>query len=541
MLDPRRSFTVGALAIADEAANAVGAVRLTCTPEGLEVELCRAATYAFGFAPAAVAEEVSFCVPYTAVRGLARKGKALGLALDPAVATPYSRFFLVRFSDDPREALLDAYASRTRARLASRLLPLPAGLLAAAYAPDSLVSGPIGTASLAALVALAVWLVLREIVGWITWGGPVSDRYSSALEQELSRRLGLVPAAVSVTGLVEPDPDPAPTPDRGADPRLRAVVAISLATLGAIGVIAFLKEFAGEPEATAPPASRLERRVGPAVAGVHLGPSDLGRSAPRCLCARADSPLWKDGVPALSFLASSRGDGSSDILPTLDGAGKSRYDFDLAVVNNSARPVSDVKAVVTFARRDEAGARTGIKERGLFWEGELASGRAVKWRIRAPGTEMRIDADPRGMIGADGSEPAPADVFFELARQARYRVVRIHAAMMLAYLGDPRAGEVAQSLGGGGGASDERTVDRIRRATRPLFACDLGTGTSACIFNASSRPRGKVSISEVAEDGAVGKPSPIDVLLPVHEGVRVEIEPRTAPRTELVVTEDTAP
>ena len=87
--------------MADHRANAVGAVSLTCRAHAIEICLVRVASFAAGFAPAAVAEEATLEVPYTAVRGLARRGRALLLAFDPAVVTPYNRFTLVRFGDRP--------------------------------------------------------------------------------------------------------------------------------------------------------------------------------------------------------------------------------------------------------------------------------------------------------------------------------------------------------------------------------------------------------------------------------------------------------
>ena len=51
--------------------------------------------------------------------------------------------------------------------------------------------------------------------------------------------------------------------------------------------------------------------------------------------------------------------------------------------------------LLTFARRDRRGERAGITERGLFWEGALGSGRAVKWHVEAPGTEVKIEPGDR--------------------------------------------------------------------------------------------------------------------------------------------------
>src|SRR4051794_18468038 len=95
------AFSVGAFAIAGPEGNAVGAVRLTCARDRLEIELVRVSSFTAGFAPGAVARAVSFSVPYAAVRGLVRRGRVLCLALDPAVARPHNRFTLTAFTEDP--------------------------------------------------------------------------------------------------------------------------------------------------------------------------------------------------------------------------------------------------------------------------------------------------------------------------------------------------------------------------------------------------------------------------------------------------------
>ncbi|KYF66446.1 hypothetical protein BE04_27585, partial [Sorangium cellulosum] len=95
-----RAFSVAALAIAEGGANAVGAVRFTCAEAELEVELVRVAGYAEGFALGAVAAPVRFGVPYTAIRGLFRRGKALCVALDPSACSPHNCFVLARFEGD---------------------------------------------------------------------------------------------------------------------------------------------------------------------------------------------------------------------------------------------------------------------------------------------------------------------------------------------------------------------------------------------------------------------------------------------------------
>ncbi|MEJ7729845.1 MAG: hypothetical protein WKG00_11555 [Polyangiaceae bacterium] len=183
------AFAISALAVAAERANAVGAVRLTCDGDCLEIELTRVAPHQSGFAPAAVVEEVAFRVPYRAVRAMVRQDRMLVLAIDPAAAS-YNRFALVRFTDDPPETLLVTHSARLRASMASWLAPLPLGLVVAAMLPGAWIGGPLGFAAVTAVVAVITWRVLRELHSWLSWGGPVSDAYRSAFESRIGSNSG---------------------------------------------------------------------------------------------------------------------------------------------------------------------------------------------------------------------------------------------------------------------------------------------------------------------------------------------------------------
>lgn len=573
---PEACFSVGAIAVADRRANAVGAVRLTCAPGGLEIELLRVGNFAVGFAPGAVVEAVRFQVPYVAIRGLVRKGRMLLLSLDPAVATPYSRFALTRFSDDPTEALVGACRARARARAASLLAPLPVGMLAAVATPATLVSGALGLAALGAVAAVATWSVLREIAGWISWGGPVSDRYQEALEVELSRRLGLAPAPVAALWQ-PPEPEP-PDPAEigiGSFPAWvrapsRSAVLVAVIAIAVVSVMAFLKRYSA-PSPTAPPAyASIASGIGAPVRRIaERARIEEEPPLPSCVCERADSPLWREGVPVLSVLLTSlRDDGLLHPPPAAEkppapaappkepeaapgerpsppkttkgkrkrksrkerkaeadaeSADVFRYDLDLAVVNNGRTPLNEVRVVVTFARRSREGNRVGITERGLYWGKALGPGRSVKWHVTAPGTEMRIDSDATALGLVAEGEAAPADAFFDLT-SARNQAVRDHAAQMLAFLRDPRAEAAAQGITGS--APRERLRDDILRASQPLFVCDLsvdeagGGDLTACLFNGSTRPRKGAVLHEV--DNA-SRSWTVQGKVPVHEGVKVTL------------------
>jgi len=535
-----------ALAIAEARANAVGAVHLSCGDDRLEIELIRVAWHAAGFAPGAVAGPVRFHVPYTAVRGLFRHGRALCLALDPAACapSPYHRFALARFTDEPLEALARAYQARERARLASFAVPLPLGILAAAAAPPDLASGPLGLASLGAVVALASWLALRWLVHTLTWGGQAADRRRDALEAELSRRMGFVAApaedawplwaataaAAAARGGASGSVPPGAPGVLGGEPREalmvrpRALLPVVLTAIAAVAVMAFVQRFA-TPRA---PDTVLEiAKVAPAARAQAarwsegaLETAPVEPTLPRCLCDRADSPLWKEGLPRLSLLPSSGPDDGVGAMAPVEG----EYDFDLAVVNNGSEPLQDVSVLLTFARRNEQDRRVGITERGLFYEGWLRPGRAIKWHVSAPGTEVKVEPSVTERAG----EVAPPEAFFDLTR-ARYRAVRVHAATMLAYLRDPRALDALRALGPPS-PTEAATFARIRRASAEVFPCAAAAEAGrlrVCVLNASAAPRRGATLRELfdADAPAAAQPRswPIAATLPVHEGLLLDL------------------
>lgn len=577
-----RAFTVAALALAEGRANAVGAVRLTCLEERLEIDLVRVGGYAAGFIPGAIAEAFRIEVPYTAIRGLSRQGRSLCLALDPAASAPHNRFSLARFTDDEAEALAGTYQARQQARLASWAAPLPLGVIVAAAAGPELVSGPLGVASLVAVVALGAWAALRWTVRALTWGGPVSDRLRDELERELALRMGFGAegaerrsGAPNVQPGFVPAPEaprqrpPQPAPGRprsrreitarglpamlrdrlgaraarramleapavpaqratSAPPPVlpggRALALAGAAALGVVAAIALLQRFSerGAPLPPVPEVARLApaaRAIDPSAIDLEAADPDL----PRCLCQRADSPLWKDGLPVLSLLPSAGPEDGGHPMTPVDG----EYDFDLAVVNNGATALRDVRVLLTFARRNARGERAGITERGLFWEGALRPGRAVKWHVSAPGTEVKVEPGVTAPLD-DASGVASPDAFFELTR-ARYRSARIHAAVMLAYLRDPRALEALRLLGPAA-PDEERTLARVRRASADVIACGIaGTGDRlrACVFNASAAPVRGAALREVPEGSSEpaegARRWPIGAVIPVHDGLRLDL------------------
>jgi hypothetical protein len=244
-------------------------------------------------------------------------------------------------------------------------------------------------------------------------------------------------------------------------------------------------------------------------------PSDEAIEAPTlptCRCERADSPLWRGGVPLLSVVPiakePNKEGGSSSIAPQLSKRGRGRYNFDLAIVNNAKVPLSDLRVVVTFARRNARNERVGATDRGLFWGGELAPGHSVKWSVKGPGTELKIDVEERRTLGEIG--PAPADAFAKLLRSDKLPL-RLHAATMLAYLNDPRGVEYARGLTDLGPV-DELIRTRILRTAEPLTVCQIKSqqaALSVCAYNGTDEKLWGLSLVEVDGDRRIPIPEPI--------------------------------
>jgi hypothetical protein len=244
-------------------------------------------------------------------------------------------------------------------------------------------------------------------------------------------------------------------------------------------------------------------------------------------------------MPALSVLPIPKGGegAAAGIAPVADDEGVHRYEFDVAVVNNAAVSLRDVRIVLTFARRNARGERVGVTDRGLFWEGELRPARSVKWTVRAPGTELRIDVDERRSLDELGVAPADA---FERLLKARYPAVRLHAATMLAWHGDARARAAAEGLTELGPAQ-EVVRAQLLRASADVAVCDVtqhAEDLSACVYNRGDRPAERLELVEVAPDG--GRRVPLALSLSPAQGRRVSVAGFGLPAEELEARERAA-
>ncbi|MBK8254331.1 MAG: hypothetical protein IPK82_16890 [Polyangiaceae bacterium] len=569
--------TVSALAVADGPADAVGVVQLACEEDSLALTLLRAGAYRHGFVPGTLAESVTLHVPYAAVRGLVKRGKALVLTLDKSVPSPFHRFALARFTDNPAETLAPIHRVHRWASSLSWMLPGPMGALAAALPPEQWVGGALGRASLALLIALVSGAAMRALAAWLAWGGPISDRHREAFESAISERLGLLPKAppkpvaaarggrltgpsvrlpeiistqipqspgdASVPNVVQ-RPNYAPPaelrltpPETPTFPWLKGVVLSAVVAVSLVTGVLFYRHY-GHVAPKAPV------DVEPVV-DVPKAPVPPPAPAPeppprpeRCFCERADSPLWREGIPVLSVFTTTGPDAPITVPEAkLDEHDNPVFNYHLAVVNNGARTIDETRVVLTYARRDSQNRRVAVTDRGLYWGLPLGPGKAVKWVTEGPGTEVRIDKSEQGTLQERNIPVAPADAFFALTK-AKHRVVRMHAAMMLAYHHDSRAVEAISLIGPPMGV-ESWTIRRIQAAARPTVACDIQVSEgqlSVCVFNASTQAQSGVAVQEIQDDEA--KPArswPVPMEVPVHDGVRLRFDLTGDPPGDLVV------
>jgi hypothetical protein len=196
---------------------------------------------------------------------------------------------------------------------------------------------------------------------------------------------------------------------------------------------------------------------------------------------------------------------------------RKRYlDLDVAVVNNGNANIDEVTLVVLFYATDPSGKRREqVASRPLFFEGPLLPGQAIKWSTDAEGTEVEVQAPALGSLGPEGEALAPTDRFASLL-EANHRPVRMHGAMMLAYLGDARAREGILKLREALREDEAPYLDRLLAATSELRVCRLAVQTEAggrtvrgCLFNAAAEAKKDLGVKLRGLDAPVLSGMPV--------------------------------
>ena len=530
---------VRAVAVASERSNAIGTVELECTPHGLVLVHLGVGSFSEDYAPAALTTGTRVLVPWSAIDHADLEGDRLFLAFDAALS-PHHRLLLTNFSTGESMEPRALRQKRAIVRLAAFAAAAIVGLAAAEAARRLLGTGP----GLATGVALggAIGVLLLGLLAdrLLAHGGEPPEAVRAAFEREMDTYL---PA-------LERSEQPPPSKKskrwtlaelQGLLPRTTFAIVVTLTASGLAAVLVAHRTLSGEPE-HAPrtvgarrdarpldpvsdedeppppprPRPRASAKPAPARAPVQVAAGPSVTLGDPCRCARADSLLWADPPPRLSILLLKQ-----RVRP---GRGKiehesvrKRYtDVDVAVVNNGNTELKDITLEVLFFARDAGTSRrTQVDSRPLFYEGPLMPGQAIKWGTNAEGTEVEIQGPALGSLGGENESTAPSDRFAELL-SANHRPVRLHAAMMLAYLGDARAREALLKLREALREDEAPYLDRLLQATAEVRVCRLevkqdasGATLSGCLYNNAAETKKELGVKFRGLDGPVLASDPV--------------------------------
>jgi len=540
---------VRAVALGEERSNAIGTVELECAPFGLVIAYLGVGSFSEGYAPGALTRGTLVTVPYTRLRQARFEGERLLLEIDPEL-TPHHKLVLGGFTIGDGTHRHELYRQRLVLRTGAFGFALVCALVAALAVPRL---SPSSSATLAIGIAIVVAATVLGLGFFIDRKLVSGELKGEAAQDALAHDMRLyLPDLVRLDRPPPKAPKALPLPDfQGFLPRTTAAVVITLtagglaavlvskwmldapeSTVRAARTLPAAEEPLNEPEPAPDPAQvvDLDSEDTPAAAapaqaappGPPATPAASAASGPtgtaaagdvirtgNCQCARASSLLWQTAVPKLSVL----------VLSTKlrqDGRRK-HLELDVAVVNNSGGALSDVTLRVNFFERDPppSNQRHFSRHRVLFFEGPLEPGQAIKWSTEARGIEFELENPVEGDIGPGGDGAAPADAFAELLN-ANHRPVRLHGAMMLAYLGDARAREGALKLQDALRDEEASYLRRVLDSMAQVKPCQFelsGSGATrtlhACVFNASDQKQEQLMVKLNALDASFSLAHPV--------------------------------
>lgn len=554
---------VRATAVAEGRANAIGTVELECTPHGLAVAYLGVGSFQEDYAPAALTMGTLVTVPWSKVEAARVEGDQMFLGIDPEL-TPHSRMVLTHFTTGDhahhREVQKQRLVVWIGAGGGAVVVSMIAALTLPRFAPSTGAGAALAIGGLAALAIVCVGLLADRQLGR---AGLEGDAAREAFALELSRHL---PTLIRLPTRPAPPERPFRWPAfEGWIPRTTAAVVITLTAslLGAVLTARWLLSpahdtrssivaQAPEPERAAPDEPK---NLAPPPPPVAPPPSAEGErpSAPsttlegRCSCTRASSPLWATPIPKLGVLVLER--------KLVSGPVRKRLELEIAAVNNGDQDLREIAMAMTFFEQDPppSNRRYPVANRAVYFEGPLTPGQAIKWSVEARGSAVEIDRPLHGEIGPAGEGAAPTNLIAELLG-ANHRPVRLHGAMLLGYLGDPRAKEAALKLKEGMRDDEQPYLDRLVRALSDVKTCHLrvtGDGNEraveACVFNAGNEARDKLALRVRALDGTPnpGEPSekPPNVVAEATFALGSELPPQAGvtARAKLDVSKASAP
>lgn len=496
---------VRAVAAPSPDSNAIGPVELECTNQGLHLKYLGVGAFREGFAPGALTSGTHVLVPWQSVTEVRLHRDHVFLGIEPRL-TPLNRLALAHFSDEQQGAPQERQRRRRWLRLLGGSAAISAGLLITLQLPrwapgmGAFAAGSWGL--ITALLTLLAYAAAEKL--WFP-----EPRSSEEVQREFIHALRLFrPVSVGAVPGATDAPRPLDWNQVIAQlPRSTLAIIITLSATG-IAFVLTAARFASSPTDTshaqrvpverqsvlvAAPAvapsfaigvpntrSPAELPTQPAPGGDPAADQVAAPPAQACECKRADSILWDQGFPRLSTL----------LISSANRAHKDHVhlELELGVVNNSSEAIPEVNLMVQFFE-DEG--RTAMKERPLHYAGPLRPGQAVKWHVEARGTSFLVHNPIREVLSATGAY-APAAEFAELLK-ANHRPVRLHGAMMLAFLGDARARAGAAKLQEALRESEQPYLERVLQAQGDMISCDWRAATegrvrrvSACVFNTSS-------------------------------------------------------
>jgi hypothetical protein len=164
---------------------------------------------------------------------------------------------------------------------------------------------------------------------------------------------------------------------------------------------------------------------------------------------------------------------------------------------------------------------TSVSTRAVYFEGPLRPGEAIKWHVDAEGTTFRIHPAAEhgkpitGTLDERGETAASSNAVARLLK-AHNRPVRLHGAMLLAYLRDPRARDAAVELGDSLRETESSYLRRLMETLSEVRTCQVQVSTSgahrrviACVHNTSDTPRTPVEVIVRALDASVSLADPV--------------------------------
>lgn len=547
---------VRATASATERSNAIGVVELDCTPHGLLLGFLGVGSFTEGYAPGALATGVQLTVPWSAVRQARADGDQVYLELDwPGL--PHDRLTLTRFSLGNAAHPLELRRQRMILHIGAVTAAALASIVAAAVVPRlSATTTAALTLCIGAAAALTV-LAIGFLIDQRLLVSPLGD--ASLRAAFLSELEGYFPNLIRTPVAPPPRRPQKKTPNlAGFFPRTTTAVAITLAA-GIVTSVGTARHLLRPPPiddvarqtslADGAPSSATQTSAvapeGPEAPAAQSAPATAPSPPPRpnphgitvgqkCVCQRASSPLWEEPIPTLSLLV-------LDVQQTVR-RNRTRTYLEVAVVNNGHQPLNEITVHANFFD-EEGGERHRFKQRPLYFEGPLGPGRAIKWRTEAAGTHWEVDPPFFGQLDLDGSNAAPSDTFRALLK-ANHRPVRLHAARMLAFLGDSSAAQATLQLREALRSSEAPYLRRLLAALADVRVCNVqvtGAGSKrraeACVYNSTDQDRDQLGLQLVALDRPLTPERPVDTPpelladrkwplpepLPAHTGVLLHV------------------